>query len=280
MTLTARARQLARNRLVYPAFLLRKRLYQRLRPQRPPHRHVFVSGVQRSGTNMLMDMLERSMHTDVFHERDPRAFDGYLMREPSVIHALSRASVAECFVIKTLCELEQIPDFLVSFHEPRCIWIYREYRDVANSMLISFKSVPETVRRMARLGAEAGWWGAGMSEQTHALLQRLTARSLSDHSLSALLWYARNVLFLEQGLDNDPRVALCRYETLVSQPQVEGARLCAFLGLPFRSHYVRGITGRSVGRRPPPALDAEVEAICADLLARLDEHCATATAVV
>ena len=45
-------------------------------------RYLFVGGVQRSGTNMLMDVLERSYETDVYHERDPRAFDGYQMRSP------------------------------------------------------------------------------------------------------------------------------------------------------------------------------------------------------
>lgn len=275
VTIASRIRSILKNRVTYPVFLGRKGLYQRLRPRQPPHRHVFVAGVQRSGTNMLMDILERSMRTDVYHERDPRAFDGYLMRELPVIHGLSQGSDAEWFVIKTLCELDQVPAFLDSFHAPRCIWIYRGYRDVANSMLVSFRSVPETVRRMAELGPAVGWWGAGMSAETQALLRRLTARPLSDHSLSALMWYARNVLFLEQGLQDDARATLCRYETLVTRPEDEGQRLCSLLGLPFRTHYVRGITGRSIGRRPSPALDDEVEAYCADLLARLDAHCAT-----
>ena len=53
---------------------------------------VFVAGVQRSGTNMLMDALERSFETDVYHERDPRAFDNYLMRPPEVIARLHARS--------------------------------------------------------------------------------------------------------------------------------------------------------------------------------------------
>ena len=46
---------------------------QRLLP-RPVQQHVFVAGMQRSGTNLLMDVLDASHATQVFHETDPRAF--------------------------------------------------------------------------------------------------------------------------------------------------------------------------------------------------------------
>jgi len=49
---------------------------------------LFVAGMQRSGTNMLMNVLEESLATDVFHERDPCAFHDYQMREYPVIQGL------------------------------------------------------------------------------------------------------------------------------------------------------------------------------------------------
>src|SRR5688572_22752173 len=49
-------------------------------PSSGPRLCVFVAGVHRSGTNMMMDILERSWETDVLHESDSRAFEDNLMR--------------------------------------------------------------------------------------------------------------------------------------------------------------------------------------------------------
>ncbi len=68
-------------------FLLAKQARQRIGTT-IPRLHVLVAGVQRSGTNMLMDVLERSWDTDLYHEMDVRSFDIYEMRPRSVIHAL------------------------------------------------------------------------------------------------------------------------------------------------------------------------------------------------
>ena len=87
---------------------LRQRLGQGL-----PRTHVFVAGQQRSGTNMLMEVLEWSPYTDVYHETDPRAFTpGYEMRETAVIQDLARASRAPFFIVKSLCELDRLRSLL------------------------------------------------------------------------------------------------------------------------------------------------------------------------
>lgn len=269
-TMLERCRRGFRRRIRQPAFRGWKRLRQRLARAEGPSTQVFVAGVQRSGTNMLMHVLERSPDTDVVHEGDPRAFDQYVMRALPVVQDLDRRSPAAFFVIKALCELDRIPAFLDAFDRPRCVWIYRDYRDVANSMLASFRSIPDTVRRLARDGDAVGWWGQGMSERTRRILGEVTARPVTDHSLAALLWYLRNVLYFEQGLDRDPRVLPVRYETLVASPTREAERVFAFLGIPFSERYTARVHATSVSRRSPPELDEEVETLCRDLLQRLD----------
>ena len=61
-----------------------KVLRQRILP-RPVAQHVFVAGMQRSGTNLLMEVLDASADTQVFHETDPRVrvvFYEDLVRHP------------------------------------------------------------------------------------------------------------------------------------------------------------------------------------------------------
>ena len=135
-------------------------------------------------------------------------------------------------------------------------------------MLVSFKTVPESVRRAAREGRAAGWCGRGMSDSTHALLQRHVGRGLSETSLAALMWYLRNVLYFEQGLDKNPDVMIVRYEDLVTRPMEECKKVFDFMGLQFHSRIVRQVHAVSIGRRPPPELDAQVAALCESLLER------------
>ena len=64
-----------------------------LRKKKTPQKTVvFVGGIQSSGTNLMIDVLERSIETDVFHERDRRAFQNFQMRPPEVIRHLLDAT--------------------------------------------------------------------------------------------------------------------------------------------------------------------------------------------
>ena len=233
--------------------------------------HVFVAGMQRSGTNMLMETLEWSAHTDIYHETDERAFDNYEMRPRSVIRDLARKSRAPFFVVKSLCELDQIGSLMDDFAPAKAIWIVRSFDDTVNSAIRSFGHFAHQVHRLARRKDAAGWRGHGMSDDTQVVLRRLDHPALSDASGAALMWYYRNVLFFEQGLDRDPRVRVVRYENLVRDPAAELRGVFGFLGLadwsPWISRYVHP---KSVGKSPRADIEPGVRELCEGLTARFD----------
>lgn len=231
----------------------------------------FVAGVQRSGTNMLMDVLEQSLLTDVYHERDPRAFDNYIMRDIDTIAALHRRCRAPHFIIKSLCELQRLPQLRERFPEARIVWILRHYDDVVNSMLVSFRNHASQIRRLAEDKLSVDWRGEGMSDATQQLLKRFAGPELTDASGAALMWYLRNVLFFEQGLAGDPRVMLVSYEDLVSVPEAEFARIFQFIGLPYRSWHSRKVVASSIRKRQPPGIDPAVRQECEQLLNRFQQ---------
>jgi hypothetical protein len=135
MTSTVPAWRKASVRLGRAALLGGKGALQRLRRRtglQGSRRMIFVAGVQRSGTNMLMDVFEKSLQTDVFHERDRRAFDNYLMRPTSIIRQLYDQSPAPFFVIKALCELQRLESLLKEFAPSKAIWVVRDFEDVVN----------------------------------------------------------------------------------------------------------------------------------------------------
>lgn len=243
-----------------------KALRQRMRP-RPVAQHVFVAGVQRSGTNLLMDVLDASLATQVFHETDPRAFDRYEMRNLAVIRQLAQASPAPVFVIKALCELDRIRPLMETFAPAKTLWMVRDWRDSARSAVKSFGNFVPQWKRLADGDAD-DWRGRGMSPATRELLAALYRPDASEAEGAAIMWFYRNVLFFEQRLAADARVRLVFYEDLVRDPAREVAALYAFLGLPVSPGVAGRIHARSVKHRTPEGVSLPVASLCDELLAR------------
>jgi len=251
------------------ALLISKRAMQSLR--RPAGKQVvFVGGIQRSGTNMLMDVLERSVQTDVYHETDDAAFDAYELRSPEVLHRLVNNSPAPTVVLKALCELQDMRALITDFAPARAIWMLRNYDDMVNSHLRSWRGCPDRIARIITDRNSAGWRGRGMSDDTHALISRLHHPGINDASAVALFWYFRNILFFEQGFDHDKMVTVVRYETLVAEPDAEFARLFDFLGLDYSDFVSRKVFASSIRKNPPPDIEPPIRELCDALTARFE----------
>jgi len=240
---------------------------QRFLP-RPLAQHVFVAGMQRSGTNLLMDVLDASAATQVFHETDARAFERYEMRDVAVIRQLARQCPAPVFVVKALCELDRIKSLMEIFTPAHTLWVVRDWRDSVNSAIKSFGNFVPQWQRLVD-GDTEDWRGRGMSAATRELLAALYRPDASEAEGAAIMWFYRNVLFFEQQLAADPRVRVVFYENLVQQPMREVAAVYDFLGLPgFNAAKARRIHAHSVKRRSPPDIAPAVTALCDELLAR------------
>ena len=265
------------SRLEREASLAVKRSLQMLRhaPTRRPERQtLFVSGVQRSGTEMIMSTLERSLETDVFHESDPRAFEDYQMRPPEVIHGLIDRSPASRVVIKSLCEGQYLRRLLDEFAPAKALWVFRRYGDMVNSHLRKWSGCARTVEGIVGDRNSAGWRARDMSDATHAVVKARYHPDMADPSAVALFWYFRNVLFFEQDLEEDDRVLLVRYESLVSDPERQFRTIFDFAGLNFSSRLVRKVHNRSVGKHPEPEIEPAVRELCESLTARFEARLA------
>ncbi|WP_018412981.1 sulfotransferase domain-containing protein [Methyloversatilis thermotolerans] len=257
-----------REQLGYRSLLAGKWCIQRLPRASGARRHVFVAGMQRSGTNMLMDLIERSMLTDVYHERDPRAFDNYMMRELPVIRRLAEQSRAPHFVIKCLCELDQLPALMDEFQPSKALWIVREYRDAVNSALVSFGRFKQQIERIATDKAGDEWFARGMSDDTTRLVRSVWHPDMSEADAAALIWYFRNLLFFQLGLDRRRDVKLLSYEALVTQPALECEQAFRFVDLPYTPFITRKVFATSISKKAPPPISGELVTLCDGLMQR------------
>ena len=255
-------------------FLGYKHIYQRIRHPETSgsieKKIVFVAGNQRSGTNMVMDTFEKSLITDVYHETDKRAFDNYFMRDKKTIHRLFSRSSAKVFIIKALLESQKLNSLLKEFAPAKAIWVYRNYDDVVNSMMVSFNNMAVQAARIAKNPKSSGWLGENMSEKTHALIREMVGDQIDDASASALQWYYRNVLFFEQNLHQNSNVSLIKYENLVSNPEQEFDQLFRFVGAEFDRKFVKTIFASSIKKKSPRKIKPEIKSICEDLMHKFE----------
>ena len=119
---------------------------------------------------MVMDLLERSAQTEVFHERDPRAFDNYELRGDDVIERLARRSPAPKVVFKALCESQDVGRLIQRFAPAQAIWVYRDYEATVRSHVRKWTGMPSTMRIIVEEGGTDGWRGRGTVSYTHLTL--------------------------------------------------------------------------------------------------------------
>lgn len=235
---------------------------------------IFVGGCHRSGTSMLMDTIEVSPHTWVYHE-SPRnlAFRDYRLRSLPWIARLIEWTRARWVVFKPVCDAHRLDHVLARFPAARVIWPYRRCQDVANSAVRKWGSHHrEILAAIARRDwAWLGWRGERLEP---ALVERIANLYCDDMCLeaaAAFQWYLRNHFFFELALDKDPRVLLLRYEDLVAAPQDHFQRVFSFVGnCPRDGLNLSAISTRSVGKAPFPAIDPRIAALCDELTHRLD----------
>lgn len=254
------------------ALALRKRRW-RARHDVPPGaaRPIFVVGVQRSGTNMVMRGLDRAPEFEVHGENDRRAFFRYLLRDDA--DEIIRSSRSRYVLFKPLCDSHRI-DQLLDRHSSRdaaALWVYRSVDGRARSAVAKFGDHDRAVLEAIASNVGDGLWQAQrLSPATVDVIRSLEPAGLSPETASALFWWARNSLFFDLGFAGRKDVLPVSYDAFVRDPAREMRRLCHFLGFPYRTDLVAHVEGRGTGAGTPPMIDGRVRSLCDALLHRFD----------
>ena len=248
-------------------------------------RLVFVMGCQRSGTSMLMRCFERDWRTKSYGERglldneqrpDPSPYpdsDGLRIKSPEGIRRTIAGERAPILVAKALRESQHAAMLLRGVPESRVIWIYRGYRNVSLSHINTWgKGV--AIRKLRPIfDGYAGplWPSDNASKSTAEIVKAHYSPDVDPETAGVLLWYARNILFFELGLSEDPRVILCKYEGIVADPRKAMTAIYERLGFRYPGDkIIQHIHSRALHRGRDLAISREVEELCERLLERLE----------
>lgn len=246
----------------------------RLRNDVSPHaRPVFLVGLQRSGTNMIVRGLERSPEFQVHNENDRAAFQRFRLRPDPVIRALVVRSPHAFVLFKPLCDSHRIAALLDELGTPtpgKALWAFRSVDGRVRSSLAKFGD--SSRRALRRIAAGRGgdlWQAQGLSPESLELIRSFDDDRLSPGSASALFWYVRNAIVFEHGLHERDDVLLVSYDRIVEEPAAQMRRLCDFLGLSFDERLVSHIEPRHAASDPALGIDPEIRRLCEALGERL-----------
>ena len=235
-------------------------------------RPVFVVGLQRSGTNMLVRGLERAPEVEVHNENDRAAFRDFRLAPDDTVRRLVERSQHPFVLFKPLCDAHRTAELLaLGGDRARAVWVYRAVDDRVRSSVAKFGD--SNKRALLDIAAGTGaqrWEAGGLTQDDLALLAELPLAALSAESCSALFWALRNRLFFRQGLDGRPGVCLVSYDAFVRAPEPVVRDLCTRLGFPYRTALVDGVAPRGAAGRRPLDLDPRVRALCDEVGARLE----------
>jgi hypothetical protein len=235
---------------------------------------LFIAGVQRSGTNLVGRLLNEYPEVEFYNENRRAAFDRFLLKPDPVIRRLIKASRHQIVAFKPLCDSHRIPHLLDTLDESgaaQALWVYRSVDDRARSAVAKFGTNNlDALREVAAGGGSQRWQAQGLSEVSRDFLQSLDFSRLSAHSGAALLWYLRNSMYFEHGLDQRDDVLLVSYDGLVDDPPRLWDPICRFLGLDYRDEVLQRHPIRRPSMRPALDLDASVRSRCSDLMRRLN----------
>jgi hypothetical protein len=253
-----------------------KRRWRRAHPQ-PAGRAVpvYLVGLQRSGTNMLARGLDTAPEFEVRNENDRTAFHLFQLRADEVVQRIVLDSRHRYVLFKPLCDSHRVDHLLDDVRTPspgRAIWAYRDVDGRVRSAVSKFgRNNLLVLGDIAAGRGDAMWQAQRLSAETLEVLASFDYRTMTPESAAALMWWMRNGLYFELGLELRNDVMLASYQDLLRDPPGAMGALCSFLDLPYRPGLVAHLRSPSSGGRPPLDLDPRVRVLCDQLAARLDD---------
>ena len=224
---------------------------------------------------MLLQMFDNDWRTKTYkeissiNENAPRQIRLKSLTEVKSVFRKLREPLIVC---KPLVESHRTCELLEYFDGSQALWAYRDYRDVINSNVNAFHSQIESCRIIAE-GVPDNWRSEVVPERALRLVQSYYHDSMSRHDAAALMWYARNCLYFEQGLQAVPAVRLWNYDEFVKNPVNIAHDIYTWLKMsPPKPSAMRFVNPKSIGLGKNVSLSNEIEVACHALLDNLNQH--------
>jgi hypothetical protein len=235
-------------------------------------RLILVVGVQRSGTNMIMEVFSRGFQYDSFSDSDSQFFDNCEFRPTNEVIKRSSSVLAPIIALKPMMETYKLNEMLQEFPNCQGIWVYRCMADVVNSHVAQWAGMPDSLRRIKADRDWNDWRAKGISDDSYKIIGEFSDENLTNETACAIFWYVRNIQFFEKEYYKDNRVFLLPYEKFVVEPELRFSKLFVSMKLPFTPFMTKHIHKQSLSKKEEPKVNPEIRKLCKSLEDRFSDY--------
>ncbi|MGL4744651.1 MAG: hypothetical protein ACRCXL_09745 [Dermatophilaceae bacterium] len=252
---------------------VRKARWRRLHGNEPgTARPVYVVGLQRSGTNMLLRGLDAAPEIDARGENDRVLFDRFRLRGSDVLADTVAVSRHQRVLLKPICDSHRIDRLLDDPALPggMALWVVRDVVQRARSEVAKFGPANLIALRDIAAGrGELRWQGERLPESSVELVRSFDTDTMTPHTAAVVFWVVRNHLVFDLGLDQRPDVRVVSYDHFAAEPAATMRQICEFLEFPFDPALCAHVTPRATHGDTPLDIDPRALAAARDLDTRL-----------
>lgn len=243
-----------------------------------PQGTIFIFGCQRSGTTHLERLFRSDPRSVVFGEFSALSIDleKTVWRPLPELRRHVEMSEGRYAVVRSLLASHRARDALEALPNSVAVWVFRDPQEVVSSMMRKWHADFEEISRLVETDDHAVWELEGLWTKLNADVAKLSiAAPGSDaylRDIYGLYWASRNAAFFEHGLEQESRIVLLDYRTLLSGPGHQVNALIGAIGSPPSTIRFPLKTGR-VNAKPKSDcfFSPAVQKICDDMLWKLRE---------
>jgi len=253
----------------------RKKIYQSVISKKVQKSILFIAGCQRSGTSMLVNILERDLNTRCFHEFSELAsndIEGIRLNALDLVKKEFSRVRAPFIVTKPLVESQNLPELLDYFSNSTALWMFRNYKGVAASNLKRF-GVDNGIKDLRPIvNNEPGNWRSEMvSGHVRETISKFFSDDMNPYDAAVLFWFARNSIFFDLELDKNPKVMMCSYEDFVLDPEKYVRNIYRWAGQTYPGmNITTDVHSNSMKKGKGIELSPEIEQLAIDLNHKLE----------
>jgi hypothetical protein len=159
------------------------------------------------------------------------------------------------------------------FQDSKAIWMYRNFRDVANSCIKKW-GLDNGKNNLNPIinNVKGNWRSEYVPLKSREVINKYYNGKIDPYDAVLLFWYIRNMLYFDLELYKRPDIILCKYEDLVTNPENTMKIIYKFIGYqyPYRN-ITEGIKSSQIA--PSKEIDNtnSIEIICDNLLEKFNK---------
>lgn len=264
------------NKNLLRLFILKKNILQQFKPYAKHKKILFIVGCQRSGTTLMTRVFRYDLNSKIFGEYSKLSSQDERKNRLNPLHLVKDEIYkvkAPLIILKPLVESQNILKLLEYFKGSKALWIYRDYKDVALSNLKKFgmNSGINDLRPIVENNA-SNWRSDKVQKNVRDIIVSNFSENMNPYDAAVLFWYARNCIYIDLELDNNPNVLLCKYEDLITSPTHIFKKIYKFLNQKYPGPWIhKEIHSKSLSKGQDINLSPEVDQLAKRLLDKLNK---------